>query len=140
MEPMNYETARAQVDEMAVRARRSARWLARYYLVFGVASLLAAVGFGVLHGLVWTIVLTTLWGALIVAITVYAARQRTMVRGGGRLHGWVMAVWTVLWVGTVVIGSGYDLAWPWWLGGGVALLATCTVGAWAVLRRTEGGR
>lgn len=137
MEPSNYELALSQADELGLRGRRSARWLARYYLVFGVASLLIAPAFGVLHGLAWTIVLTILWGALIVAISVYAGRQRTMVRGGGRIHGWVMTVWTLLWVVTVVLGSSYQLPWPWWLAGGVALLLACVTGAWAVLRRTK---
>lgn len=137
---MNHDLALARIDELAAQGRRAARWLARYYLVLGVASLLIAPAFGVLHGPAWTIVLTVLWGVLIVGISVYAGRQRTMVRGGGRIHGWVMAVWTLLWVVTVVIGSGYDLAWPWWLAGGTALLATCAAGAWTVLRRTGARR
>ncbi len=78
-----------------------------------------------------------MWTAPIVGITRYAARQRTMVRGGAQIHGWVMAVWGLVWVATVVIGSSFELAWPWWLAGGVAMLTTCLVGAWAVLRRTK---
>ncbi|MFT4295515.1 MAG: hypothetical protein QM582_08890 [Micropruina sp.] len=136
MEPTNYQLALAHADELAGQGGRSARWLARYYLVFGVASLLIAVAFGVLSGLVWTIVLTVLWAALITGISIYAGRQRTMVRGGGRVHAWVMTVWTLLWAGTVVIGSSYRMPWPWWLAGGLALLATCAVGSWTVLRRT----
>ena len=137
MEPTNYQLALSQADELALRGRRSARWLARYYVVFGFASLLIAPAFGTLHGLAWTVTLSLLWAALIVGITLYAARQRTMVRGGARIHGWVMAVWTLVWVATVVIGSSFELAWPWWLAGGVAMLCTCMAGAWAVLRRTK---
>ncbi len=137
MEPTNYQLALSQADELALRAHHSARWLARYYVIFGVASLLIAPAFGLLHGLAWTIVLTGLWGALILGISLYAAKQRTMVRGGARIHGWVMAVWTLVWVTTVVLGNIYELAWPWWVAGGVAMLVTCFIGARAVLRRTR---
>lgn len=137
MEPTNYQLALAHIEELALRAHRSARWLARYYVIFGVASLLIAPAFGVLHGAAWTIVLTALWGLLILGISLYAAKQRTMVRDGARIHGWVMAVWALVWVLTVVLGSIYELAWPWRLGGGIAMLATCLLGARAVLNRTR---
>lgn len=136
MEPTDYELALARVDELAGHGRRSARWLARYYLVFGVASLLIAPAFGALHGALWTVLLSLLWAGLITAISIYAARQRTMVRGGVRIHGWVMAAWTTIWLATVLLASSYDLPWPWWLLGGVGMLAACLAGAWAVLRRT----
>lgn len=139
MEPSNADLALHQADKLAARAEHSARWLARYYIAFGIASLLIAVGFGLLHGLVWTIVLTVLWGGVITAISIYAGRQRTMVRGGGRLHLTVMLVWTLVWVLTVLIGTGFELAWPWWLGGGIALLITCLVGA-RVVRNRAGAR
>lgn len=139
MEPSNADLALHQADQLAARAERAARWLARYYIAFGIASLLIAVGFGLLHGLVWTIVLTVLWGGVITAISIYAGRQRTMVRGGGRLHLTVMLVWTLVWVLTVLIGTGFELAWPWWLGGGIALLITCLVGA-GVVRNRAGAR
>lgn len=138
MEPSNADLALHQADQLAARAERSARWLARYYIAFGIASLLIAVGFGLLHGLVWTVVLTALWGGVITAISIYAGRQR-MVRGGGRLHLTVMLVWTLVWVLTVLIGTGFELAWPWWLGGGIALLITCLVGA-GVVRNRAGAR
>ncbi len=137
MEPSNYELALAQIDDLASRARHSARWLARYYVVFGVASLLIAPAFGLLHGPGWMTGLTVTWVMLIVAISIYAARQRTMVRGGGRIHARVMVVWSLLWAVTVVLGSTYHMPWPWWLAGGVAMLATCAVGAWTVMRRTD---
>lgn len=137
MESSDYELAVARIDELGARSRRSARWLARYYLIFGVASLVIAPAFGVLHGPAWAIVLALLWAGLITAISIYAGRQRTMVRGGGRIHGWVMVAWTTIWVATVTIATSYDLSWPWWLAGGVGMLAACFSGAWVVLRRTE---
>ena len=72
MEPTNYQLALSQADELVLRGRRSARWLARYYVVFGFASLLIAPAFGTLHGLAWTVTLSVLWAALIVGITLYA--------------------------------------------------------------------
>lgn len=140
MEPTNADLALSQADQLAARVRHSAQWLARYYVAFGIASALIALGFGVLRGLVWTILLTVLWAGVITAISVYANRQRTMVRGGARLHLTVMLIWTAVWVATVAIGSTFDLPWFWWLGGGVLLLATCLVGARVVWNRAGARR
>lgn len=129
--------ALAQAERLAARTQRSARWLARYYVVFGGASLLMALAFGLLHGMTWTIVLTLAWLVLVVGISVYARRQQTMVRGGARIHTVVMLTWSAVWVVTVVVGANFDLPWPWWLAGGVGMLAAALVGAWVVLRRTE---
>jgi len=49
-----------------------------------------------------------------------------------------MIAWTVFWVITVSIGASNDLPWPWWLAGGLGMLAACLGGAWVVARRTEG--
>ena len=77
------------------------------------------------------------WLVLVLGISLYSSRQQTMVRGGGRIHAGVMAAWTVIWVITVTVGASNDLPWPWWLAGGVGMLASPLVGAWVVLRRTE---
>lgn len=135
MEPSNNDLALAQADEFAGRVRHAAQWLARYYVAFGFASLLFALGFGVLSGPAWMVALIVLWGAAIIAISLYAGRQRTLVRGGQRLHLTVMLVWSAVWVLTVAIGSSLDMPWPWWLGGGVLLFATCLVGARIVQHR-----
>jgi len=129
-----------QATRLAARTQRSARWLARYYVIFGGASLLIALAFGLLHGATWTIVLTLVWVALVIGISVYAGRQQTMVRGGGRIHAAVMVAWSVIWVVTVISGATFDLPWPWWLAGGVGMMASALIGAWTVLRRTETAR
>ena len=138
--------ALAQAQRLGARTQRSARWLARYYVIFGIASMLrerawleqyAALGFGLLRGRTWALVLTGVWLVLVLGISLYSSRQQTMVRGGGRIHAGVMAAWTVIWVITVTVGASNDLPWPWWLAGGVGMLASPLVGAWVVLRRTE---
>ncbi|HVK45596.1 MAG TPA: hypothetical protein VM429_11910 [Micropruina sp.] len=138
MQSQNPQEALTQADALAQNTQRSARWLVRYYLAFGVASVLMSVGVGLLQGGVWLAVLMVIWFGLIVAISIYAARQQTMVRGGGRIHAGVMIAWTVFWVITVSIGASNDLPWPWWLAGGLGMLAACLGGAWVVARRTEG--
>lgn len=125
-----------QADRLAARTRTSARWLARYYVIFGFASLLMPLGFGLLHGVAWTITLLVCWLALIVGISVYAGRQQTMVQGGGRIHAAVMIAWTAIWVITVAVGSSRGLPWPWWLCGGIGMLAVALLGVRAVLSRT----
>lgn len=132
--------ALAHADRLAARTRSSARWLARYYVVFGVASALMALGFGLVQGVVWTVILMVAWLALIAGISIYAGRQQTMVLDGGRIHAAVMVAWTVIWVITVAAGGNLALSWPWWLAGGIGMLAVALLGAWAVLRRTERAR
>ncbi len=129
--------ALAQAQRLGARTQRSARWLARYYVIFGIASMLIALGFGLLRGRTWALVLSGVWLVLVLGISLYSSRQQTMVRGGGRIHAGVMAAWTVIWVITVTVGASNDLPWPWWLAGGVGMLASPLVGAWVVLRRTE---
>lgn len=138
MQSQNPQDALAHADALVENTRRSARWLVRYYVAFGVASVLMSVGVGLLQGGWWLAILMVAWFALIVAISIYAARQQTMVRGGGRIHAGVMIAWTLLWVVTVSVGAGNDLPWPWWLAGGVGMLAACLAGAWVVARRTAG--
>lgn len=128
--------ALAQADSLAVRTRDAARWLARYYVVFGVASALMAVAVGVWQGGIGTLVVMLIWAALIVGLSIYCGRQQTMVRGGGRLHRTVIIAWTALWALTVAVGSSNNLPWPWWLAGGLAMLTASLIGAWVVLRRT----
>lgn len=132
------DNALTQADRLAAHTRTSARWLARYYVIFGVASLLMPLGFGLLHEVAWTITLLMFWLALIVGISIYAGRQPTMVQGGGRIHAAVMVAWTVIWVTTVTVGSSQNLPWPWWLAGGVGMLAAALLGARAVQSRTRG--
>lgn len=137
MEEITPQQALARADELATQSAHASKWLARYYVIFGLSSVVMAVGFGLLKGPVWAITLSLAWLALIVAISRYAARQPAMIRGGGRLHGAVMVAWTVCWVATVGIGSTAEVGWWWWLGGGMSLLVVSLIGAWTVLRRTE---
>lgn len=122
--------------ELSGRARRSTRWYARYLLVFALGSFLLSVLTGTLPGRSGVLTTTLLWMGLIVVLSVYAARQRTAIRSFGRLHGAVMAGWTVAWCATVVLGERFfaDQLW-WWLLGGVAVALPPLVGARVTRRR-----
>lgn len=129
--------ALAQADALQARGRRASRWLATFEALFGAASFAMALGFGLLQGRTGaTIVLMVLWLAAITGLCVYAVRQKAWWRHGGRVHGFVMVLWTVAWAGTVALGSG-PLAgqlWP-WVVGGLVMLGSCLGGAWWILRK-----
>jgi hypothetical protein len=58
--------------------------------------------------------------------------------GLGRIHGFVIGAWAVLWSITVGVGTSLLLGqWPWWLAGGIAMAIPPLIGAWIVVRRTR---
>lgn len=130
--------ALAQADLLANRTASQGRWLVRYYLILGVASLLVGAAFGLFHGPVAMVTLVTIWMAVVVGISIYANTRRAVVRGMGRLHMTVMLGWSAAWILTVGFGTGRNLGWQWYLFGGVLMLAVCLAGAYVAYRRTAG--
>ena len=138
---MNNDAARealAKADLLADQTAGHGRWLIRFYVIFGAASVLMAMAFGTFHGLVAVVSLTALWLVLVIAISIYANTRQAVVRGMGRLHALVMIGWTLVWVVTIMIGTSKHLGWPWFAAGGVSMLIVCLVGAYAAHRRTSG--
>jgi len=124
--------------ELSGRGRRATRWYANYLLVFALGSFALSVLTGTLPTGPGVLVTTLLWMGLIVALSVYAARQRAAIRNFGRLHGAVMAGWTLAWCATVVLGQQFFAGrlW-WWVLGGIAVALPPLVGARVTRRRAD---
>jgi hypothetical protein len=126
-----------EADRLGARARSAGRWYVRYLTCFAIASFALALCFGLVGPKWGAWVITPLWVAFVVAISVYANRQRAMLRGMARIHNVMIAAWAVLWA-LVLLGS-FALQQPlwWWLVGGLALATPPLVARHAAQQRLE---
>jgi uncharacterized membrane protein YjjP (DUF1212 family) len=138
MSEIDATTALRQAAELSAATRRAGRWYTTYLTVFAVATFAMCIGFGLMGGRWAAIVITPIWVLLVVALSVWSARQRSVVAGMGRIHAWVIGGWTVAWGVTVIVGS---LVFPhtlaWWVLGGVLTAIPPVIGAIVTARRTR---
>ena len=96
------------------------------------------IGFGLMGGRWAAIVITPIWVLLVVALSVWSMRQRSVVAGMGWIHAWVISGWTVAWAVTVFVGSSvYPDTLPWWVLGGLLTAIPPVIGAVVTARRTR---
>ena len=135
MEPGTAAEALEDAARLASLARQSGKWYARYLLAYAIASFALAVTFALGGPRIGVLVITPLWVLFVAAISVYAARQRSSLRGAGRIQGAMIAAWTVAW-GITLFGSFsvHQALW-WWVLGGVAMAIPPLVARHIVLRR-----
>jgi hypothetical protein len=135
MEPSSATEALNDAARLASLARQSGKWYARYLLAYALASFAMAVAFALVGPRIGALAITPLWVLFCALISVYAARQRTTLRGAGRINGAMIAAWAVAW-GITVFGSFsvHQALW-WWVLGGVAMAIPPLVARQIVLRR-----
>ncbi len=138
MEPSSAADALAQADRLSARAQQSGRWFARYLLVFAGASIALALGFAAVGPKWGAWVLTPVWVVFVVAISIYANRQRTQPRGTTRIHTLMIVGWATAWCATLFGSFAFDQALWWWVLGGVAMAVPALVARRLVLRRIAG--
>lgn len=129
MDTTDARAALAQAHSLQTAGAAAGRWLVGYYIAFGLASFAFCSAFGFAHGRNGVLVLTAAWAVFVVALSVYAATRRAAMRGMGRLHGTVMAVWGLTWVVIVMVGSKVPMDPWWWIGGGIVQLLVCLAAA-----------
>jgi hypothetical protein len=135
MEEIDAAEAIQNADRLTARARQGGRWYARYLLLYAVASLILAVSFAVIGPRWGAFVLTPIWVCFVVAISIYASRQQTSLRGTTRTHTLMIAAWAVLWLCTLLGSFAFHQAFWWWLLGGVAMAVPPLITRRAVLRQ-----
>jgi hypothetical protein len=135
MEPVAAADALEDAARLATLARQSGKWYARYLLAYAFASFAMALAFALVGPRIGALAITPFWVLFCALITVYATRQRSSLRGAGRIHGAMIAAWTIAW-GITMFGSFsvHQALW-WWVLGGVAMAIPPLVARHIVLRR-----
>src|SRR3954449_12333245 len=92
----------AEAQRLSATSRAASGWYARYLVFFGVASFFLAASFAVIPPFVIAAVITPVWLALVLGLTITVVlRRRAAVRGYAGIHGSVMAACTAAWLLTV---------------------------------------
>ncbi|MEU8888706.1 hypothetical protein [Streptomyces sp. NPDC048442] len=125
-----------QADRVESAAWQGSSWYLRFLLVFGLAQLVIAPTLVLWRGPASTFVAIGVNTAVVIAMSVYAARQRTLRRGFGIRHGAVIGGWGVAFGLTAALGTTF-------LHGNTLFAAVATlacalpfaVGAWFEIRR-----
>ncbi|MGW7412843.1 hypothetical protein [Streptomyces sp. NPDC054863] len=125
-----------QADRVESAAWRGSNWYLRFLLVFGLAQFAIAPVLVLRQGPASTFVAVGVNTVVVITMSVYAARQRTVRRGFGIRHGAVIGGWGVAFGLTAALGTTVLH--------GSALFATVAtlacilpfaVGAWFEIRR-----
>lgn len=125
-----------QADKVESAAWRGSDWYLRFLLVYGLAQLAMAPVLVLGQGPVSIFVPVGVNTAVVLGLSVYTARQRTVRRGFGIRHGAVIGSWGVAWALTASLGTTVLHESP-----SFAVLATLAcalpfaVGAWFEIRR-----
>jgi hypothetical protein len=135
MENIDAAEAIQHADRLTARARQGGRWYARYLLLYAVASVIIAIGFALVGPRWGATVITPIWVCFVVAISIYANRQQTSLRGTTRMHSLMIAAWAVLWLLTLLGSFTFHQAIWWWVLGGVAMAVPPLITRRAVLRQ-----
>lgn len=98
METNEARIALAQAEQLQANSRRAGGWLATFYLVMGVATVVMATLLVLAAGGVGVAVSTLFWVIAMTGISIYANRQKTAMRGTGRIHAVVIGLWTIGWL------------------------------------------
>lgn len=140
MEPTNARDELAKAEQLAsTSSNTAARWYVRYLVIYGVASFVLAASFAVIpDSRLATLVTMPFWLVIVVGLSVWAARQRTAVRGFGWLHGTVIGVWAAVWAATIGLGTTVFVGvWQWFVACGVVLAGIAFTGAYVTHRRSR---
>ncbi|MFF0747082.1 hypothetical protein ACFYVL_42525 [Streptomyces sp. NPDC004111] len=94
-----------RVDRVESAAWKGSNWYLRFLLIYGLAQLVIAPALVLLRHPVSTFVAVGVNTVVVVALSFYAARQRTVRRGFGMRHAMVIAGWGVTFALTASLGS-----------------------------------
>jgi len=134
--PDDAQSRLADADRVQEAVRRRTKWYVRYLVAFGIATIIAVTAAGFVRGPVSGAVFAVVWGAFVVAASVWGNRFGATRRGFQRTHLTWLAVWLALYM--VVLFGG--IAWfphqlAWFLPGGVVTSLPCFVTAFLEARR-----
>jgi hypothetical protein len=120
--------ALAQARALQDQVHHRSRWYVRYLRLYGAAAFLMTLPLGFGEG--WVIVSLALWGTVIAALSVYAARQPVSRHGFGRRHGMIIGSWAAVYGVVLAVGvSRFEGELAWWLPGAVLVSLPAFIGA-----------
>jgi hypothetical protein len=128
--------ALSRADSLENTAWRRSGWYLNFLLLYGAAQLLTVPALVLLPHPVGVLVSVGLHTVVVLGLSVYTARQRTVRPGFGRRHAAVLAGWAVAfaltaWLGSTVLHGSVAFA--------VAASSACVLplaaGAWCEIRR-----
>ncbi|SEG76259.1 hypothetical protein SAMN04489712_111142 [Thermomonospora echinospora] len=118
----------AQAEALQDKVRHRSLWYARYLRCYGAAAFVMTLM--LCWGKGWVVGSVALWGVVIAALSVYAARQPVARRGFGRRHRLIIGCWAVLYAAVLVPGTIWFQGEPvWWLPGAVLVSLPAFIGA-----------
>ena len=130
--PSDARSAIRGAESAAERTYRSARWFARYTVVFGAGFAAMTLLLGLTNLSTNTpAVLPTLWGGLMVSMLIWAHRQRAVLAGLGRrvVPYWIASA--LLYGIALVVGINRFKGEPaYWIPAAIIVGAPMIVGAW----------
>ncbi|MFG2098460.1 hypothetical protein [Streptomyces sp. NPDC048612] len=128
--------ALARVKELGSTVRNGTKWYVWYQVIFGCAAAVMVLCIGLLgrpHGVA---IGTGSWVAVVVALSVYASRQRVSRRGFGRWHAGLITAWAVLYLAVLLPGVfWFEGAVSWWVPGAVVVALPGLIGGYVEARR-----
>lgn len=129
-----------QADQVGAQVRGVGRWYALYATAYGLASAGCALAIGLIPDIVVSMaILAVVWGATVIGLSVYSARQTVTPRHFRRTHLLMIVAWTLAW--TLVIVGGPILARDpvTWYVPGAALTAVPPLAAAVIVLRSSRG-
>ncbi|AWN28826.1 hypothetical protein RB199_35210 [Streptomyces libani] len=128
--------ALARAKELGSTVRNGTKWYVRYQVIYGCAAAVMVLSVGLLAPPYGVAIGTGIWVATIVALSVYAARQRVARRGFGRRHAGLITVWALLFLAVLIPGTlWHQGAASWWVPGAVVVALPGLIGGYLEARR-----
>ncbi|MGG7572131.1 hypothetical protein [Streptomyces sirii] len=128
--------ALARAQELRSTVKDGTKWYVRYQVIYGCASALLVLAIGLLgrpHGVALGI---GFWCAVVVGLSVYAARQRVARLGFGRRHSGMIIAWALLYGAVLVPGMiWFQDAAAWWVSGALVVALPGLIGGYLEARR-----
>ncbi|MFD9209756.1 hypothetical protein ACFVZM_26215 [Streptomyces sioyaensis] len=128
--------ALARAQELRATVRDGTKWYAWYQVIFGGAAAVMVLSIGLIsrpHGVA---IGCGMWFAVIIGLSVYAARQRVARSGFRRRHATLITVWALLYGGVLSAG----LIWfpgvvAWWVPGALLVALPGLIGGYLETRQ-----
>lgn len=128
--------ALARAQELRSTVRDGTKWYAWYQVIYGIAAAAMVLSIGLISGPYGVAIGSGIWTAVLIGLSVYAARQRVARWGFQRRHASLLTAWGLLYGGVL---SGGLIWFPgvvaWWVPGALLVALPGLIGGYLEARR-----